>query len=127
MRVPTVEDFEKLSDEQAHAYLLKVTEAYNQARMSRFIKRYCLKYSLSKHTYDNLMHMSNIQPRTEHVCQATVNYTGAMCGRCARREYGNVFCGYHKSEYEKYKKKQTVKTRRAPVVRKNKKGKELKM
>ena len=126
MRVPTVEDFEKLTDEQAHTYLVKVMDVYNQARMSRFIKGYCLKYRLSKNTYDNLMKMSNVQPRTEHVCHAIVSYTGAVCGRCAKREYGNMYCGYHRSEYEKYKREQKAKVVR-PVVKKNTKGNGLKM
>lgn len=124
MHVPSVEDFEKLTDNEAQVYISKVVDAYNQARMSRFIKAYCNQNRLSRHTYQNLMDMSNVQPKHVNKCQATVVHTGAMCTRCALPEYGGVFCGYHRKQYEKHKREQ-AENRKNQVVKKNKRGKKL--
>lgn len=124
MHVPSIEDFERLTDHEAQTYIAKVMDAYNQARMSRFIKAYCKQNRLSRHTYQNLMDMSNVQPQYVNKCQATVLHTGAMCTRCALPEYGGVFCGYHKKHYEKYKHEQ-AENRKKQVVKKNRRGKKL--
>ncbi len=124
MQVPSVEDLEKLTDNEAQVYITKVVEAYNQARMSRFIKAYCNQNRLSRHTYQNLMTMSNVQPRHTNKCQAKVEHTGVMCTKCALSKYGGVFCGYHRKHYEKYKREQEE-NRKNQVVKKNKRGKKL--
>ena len=124
MYVPSVDDFEKLTDTEAQVYIGAVMGAYNQARMSRFIKAYCNQNRLSRYTYDSMMTLSNVQPHYINTCKATVMHTGAICTRCALPEYGGVFCGYHKKHYEKYKQEQENK-KENNVVKKNKKGTRL--
>jgi hypothetical protein len=124
MYVPTINDFEKLTDNEAQAYIGQVIVAYNQARMSRFVRAYCNQNRLSRFTYDNMMAMSNVQPRFQNTCKAVVKNTGAVCTRCALPEYGGLFCGYHKKQYDRHKREQDN-NHKKQVTKKNNKGKKL--
>lgn len=121
MPPPTIVEFSKLDDREAGDFILKIIYNYAMSRVYRFICGYCKSLKISRPGFNQMVNYTKMHlPRGEHVCRGTLA-NGMPCSRDAIHECGNMFCGYHRKQYEEYKKK-NEETRRVYKNKRNTRG-----